>query len=48
MKIIEKKSNLMIACEKASIEIVEVLVNDKNMKFNLEDQFKKNALYYAI
>ena len=38
----------MIACERPNIEIVEVLVNDKNIKFGLEDQLKKNALYYAI
>lgn len=38
----------MIACEKTNVEVVEVLVKDKNMKFHLEDTYKKNALYYAI
>lgn len=44
----EKKSNLMIACEKGSVEIVENLVNSKDMDFMLEDVRKKNALYYCI
>lgn len=45
---LEKKSNLMIACERVNIEIVKTLIEDKNMNFALEDQRKKNALYYAI
>lgn len=45
---LEFKTNLMIACEMKNEEIVEILVNDKNINFTLEDFRNKTALFYAI
>lgn len=45
---VDKKSNLMIACDGKKEEVVDILVKDKNIDFLIEDNRNKNALYYAI
>jgi ankyrin repeat protein len=45
---LDRRSNLMTACELKNEEIVETLCSDKRTNFLLEDTTNKTALLYAI
>lgn len=45
---VDKKNNLMVACEEGTVESVELLCSHPNIAFDSEDSMKKTAPYYAI
>lgn len=45
---VDKKNNLMVACEEGTVESVELLCGHEMIAFDSEDSMKRTAPYYAI